>query len=276
MYDLHTHSNYSDGSLSPQELIGEAHARGLSLFAITDHNTVSGQTEAAEYAKSIGQPYICGVEMEADHEEELHLLGLGVNPNAKSLTGLFDGMRRARDERNTRLSELLKKNGMDVSDALQGGLDCTNRAHYAMALVRMGYASSVNDAFMRLLGRGAPYYVESAKYPSIEETMQAIQDAGGVAVFAHPMNMHNGVEELTDRLCALGLWGIEVYYRHSTAEQIDRFAALAVKHGLFMTCGSDFHGEARPEVHIACSWRDEKCLCETETKLKNMFNISTK
>lgn len=273
MFDLHVHSYYSDGSLSPESIVEKAHANGLSLIALTDHNTTDGIERALVCAKRLGQPFLTGVELEADYDEQLHLLGLGVDSKNKALANAFEKQAKLRNERNDSIIWLLKQNGMDITAAFQKSRGCTNRAHIAAALVKLGYAKSTDDAFARLIGKTAKYYVPAAKHLSIEETMSLIRTAGGVAVFAHPVNMSGGQEELARRLCALGLWGVEAYYGHSTSDEIARFCKMASRLGLHITCGSDFHGDSRPNVEIGCSWRDADCLRYSEIALKTLFAV---
>ncbi|MBO4562179.1 MAG: PHP domain-containing protein [Clostridia bacterium] len=273
MFDLHTHSDFSDGVLPPEKLIEEAKEKGLSLLAVTDHDTADGMPRALRAAEELAQPFLTGIEIEAAFDDELHILGLGVDPYSQKLQRLTSLQSERRAERNSRMLSLLAADGMDVyhlQDPLKG---TATKADIAASLVSAGYCGSVNEAFSRFLVRGAPYYV-SMEHPSVRETMEAITGSGGVAVLAHPMKMRCDHRELIIELKDLGLWGIEAYYSRASEEETAYFRALAREFGLRPTCGSDYHGPGRRDVSMGGGWRDVTELRMTEGILKNIFGIT--
>ena len=267
MYDLHTHSNFSDGTLPPEKLIEEAKARGLSLLALCDHDTVAGLPFAARAAKEVGLPFINGTVLEADFTAQLHILGLGVDPEGAKLKTLIAGFSERRAIRNEKLLQKLADGGMSVYDYLETTNGLPNKSNIAQAMVKAGYCGTVTEAFDRYLRRGRPFHVRQ-EYPSMPEVMEAIIDAGGLPVLAHPMKMDCDHRALVKDMTDHGLWGVEAYYSSATEEQTEFFRSLAREFGLHPTCGSDFHGPHRPEAQLGCAWRDVEELRETEEILK--------
>ena len=270
MYDLHTHSDFSDGTFPPEKLIEDAKAKGLTLLALCDHDTISGLPRAEAAAERIGLPFIRGTELEAEYSDQLHILGLGIDPRGRKLSELIALHHARRLERNEKLLKKLADGGMDVYAYLDPGQGIPNKSHIGAALVRAGYCGSVTEAFKRFLGRGRPYHV-AQEYPSLNEVLDAIHDAGGFSVLAHPMKMKCDHRALIREMKDNGLWGIEAYYSTATEEQTEYFLGLAGEFGLRPTCGSDFHGPHRPEAQLGCAWRDVKALAETELILKRRF-----
>ena len=144
------------------------------------------------------------------------------------------------------------------------------RAHYAAALVEAGYAVDMNDAFNRLLGKNGIAYVKQ-EHPSAKEIISTINDAGGVCIVAHPMKTKCDANELINELAGLGLWGVEACYSTATEGETLLFTALAHEHGLFVTCGSDFHGKKRPNVSIGDGFRPCRELERTREELHRRF-----
>lgn len=270
MYDLHTHSDFSDGSLPPEKLIEEAKAKELTLLALCDHDSTAGLLRAGRAAAVLGVPFINGTEIEADFTSQLHILGLGVDPKGKKLSALISMHVERRHERNEKLLKKLADAGMDVYDHLPPANGIPNKSNIAQALVRAGYCASVSEAFDRYLKRGRPFDVRQ-EYPGMPEVMEAITDAGGLPVLAHPMKMNCDHRALIADMKDNGLWGVEAYYSASTPEQTEYFLSLSREFGLAPTCGSDFHGPHRPEAQLGCAWRDVRELYETEELLKSRF-----
>ncbi len=272
MYDLHTHSDFSDGVLPPEKLIEEAKAKGFTLFALTDHDTVGGIVRAAEAAARLRVPFLPGIEISAEYPCELHILGLGVDPSSPAIRRLEQIQRRHRSSRNARVIELLKEGGMDVSGLLEKEERFVTKADIAAAMVRANFASTVSDAFARWLKKGRPFYAPMV-HPSMEEVMDVIVSAGGLPVLAHPMKMDCDHRALVKELMELGLWGIEAYYSSASREETGYFKSLAEEFSLRVTCGSDFHGPHRPEAALGCAWEDTPELNETEALLKKRYGI---
>ncbi len=244
--DLHCHTYYSDGELSPQAAAEEAKRIGLRALAITDHDTMEGLKELEPVP---GLEIVPGIERKAYWEDiEIHVLGydcdweiLRLNPHVE----------RDRTERNAAMIELLRKDGVDVSmeelNTLKKGV--VGRPHIAALLVRKGYFPTVREAFDRWLGEGKPYYVPIARQ-SIPELAQELRSAGAKIVLAHPLQYELGEERLAQlvQLCAdSGFHGMEVWYSGYTEAQSAALGALAAKLDLCPTGGSDFHGSRRPD-----------------------------
>lgn len=271
MFDLHTHSYCSDGTDAPELVAEKAAALGCTLFALTDHDTMSGVAAAKARAAELSLPFLTGCEIEAKYADTLHILGLGVDPENPALRELLEIKERNRIDRNRRLGERLAELGMDVSSALVESRGATTRANYASALVELGYAKDLTDAFGRILKRGCPAYV-SQEHPSPEVVVDTIRAAGGVAVIAHPMKMDKcDPRRLIADMARLGCWGVEAFYCGATEGQTRLFASLAREHGLFVTCGSDYHGKRRPSSPLGGAWRDCAELLRTELLLKKRF-----
>lgn len=267
MYDLHTHSNCSDGLDAPELVVEKAAALGCTLFALTDHDTVSGVSAALARARELALPFLAGCEIEAKYADTLHILALGVDIENTALCELLAKKERSRVDRNRRLGERLAELGMDVSSALVESRGATTRANYAAALVELGYAKDLADAFDRILKRGCPAYVPQ-EHPSPEEVIETIRAAGGTAVIAHPMKMNKcDPAELIADLARLGIGGVEAFYSTATEGQTRLFASLAREHRLLVTCGSDYHGARRAYAPLGGAWRD----CEDLAKAEKFF-----
>ena len=188
MFDLHTHSDFSDGTLPPEKLIEEAAKSGLRLIALTDHDTAGGVKRAAARARELAVGFLRGIEMEARYEDQLHILGLGIDPESEHIAELIRLQAERREARNAEVLRLLKKDGMDAEAFLEPTQGTVTRANMARAMADAGFARSVNDAFRSYLGRGQRYYVPQL-HPSMPQVVDAIRASGGVAVLAHPMKM---------------------------------------------------------------------------------------
>lgn len=246
--DLHVHSTASDGTLSPAELVGLALARGLSVLAIADHDSVDGLPEALDAARNTSLVVVPAVELSAITEQghDVHILGYFVDTDDADFAEHLVAQRGARMQRAQRMVEALSSAGYGVTIedvlALADGA-AVGRSHIARALVSVGHARDVRDAFDTLIGRGKPFYVpKDALTPA--EVVRVILDAGGIPVLAHPAI--SKVEELVPEMVASGLRGLEAYHGDHTPEQRDRVAALAAHYGLLVTGGSDFHGPKAP------------------------------
>lgn len=241
--DLHLHSTASDGVLAPAAIVELASRAGCPAIAITDHDSVDGVAEALEAAAPTSVTVIPGVEFSAGvGERDLHLLGYYIDDTDPTLLAALERLRRIRVERAERIVNSLHEAGLSVSldDVLalaDGG--AVGRAHIAQLLVASGQATSVADAFQRLLGRSAPHYVPKPLC-SPAEVIGWIRGAGGVAVLAHPGL--SKVDDLVPGLVDAGLVGIEAYHSAHDAETVQRYVRMAQRLGLIVTGGSDFHG----------------------------------
>lgn len=243
--DLHIHSTASDGVLTPSEVVRVALERGLSVIALTDHDTMGGVAEAQAAAAGVGLEVISGVETSAEGGgESLHILGFYVDTEARRLDQRLRAMRDAREGRARRMVERLREIGMplewDEVRALAGG-ESVGRPHIARALVRQGHVGSVGEAFECYLGHGRPAHVPRPRLTP-QEAIQAIAEAGGVPVLAHPMYSGPSAVDRIPELVSQGLRGLEVYYPEHSSDDIEILLELCRRHRLLATGGSDFHG----------------------------------
>lgn len=261
IFDLHTHSNMSDGTLSPTELMLHAATHGIGVIALTDHDSVAGVTEASEVGKRLGLHVISGVELDTMHDEELHILGLGIDINNAPLRALLERQNAERRRRNDKILENLLRLGIDAApyieyDAPDGTL---TRLHVANALVKLGAAASRADAFEKFLGETGAAYADFDRVSS-EDAIKLIHGAGGVSVLAHPCKIKKNPHKTISELAEIGLWGLEAYYPKTTDGQLQLFLSLAGQYGMAVTCGSDFHGENRPSAVMGGSFAHQEPL----------------
>lgn len=256
--DLHTHSTASDGQYTPAELVRLAKGRGIQVLALTDHDTVDGLEEAACAGDALGLRIIRGIELSAREYHAFHILGYNIRPGMSILTDLCCRMKERRDQRGLRLIAFLREQGGDLSldevRDLAGG-EVLGRPHFAQAMVHQGYVGSNREAFDRYLDTEEYHQKVEQDKPSVQECIEAIKDAGGKAVLAHPYQIgirDAELEALVRELIRYGLDAIECYYPKYTPEQQAFYLCLAEKYGLHVTGGSDFHGEQiKPGVHLA-------------------------
>lgn len=260
MIDLHTHTNESDGSCSPLELVDRALAMGLEALAISDHDTFAGYDQAIRPAKAYGLDLVCAIELSArlsgGKTRTVHVLGYFLQePPSFEFRTWLDGLLAARRERNVRL--IAKLQSMEVKielDEVQRiGRTLTGRPHFARVLVEKGYAANSEEAFRKYLAESAPAFVERQAAHAAMVIQQVIA-AGGLPVLAHPGRL--GVsdaaaeEALIGELRDAGLRGIEVYHSDHRAADVERYAKIAKRYGLAVTGGSDFHGDAKPQIAL--------------------------
>jgi hypothetical protein len=257
MVDLHSHSDRSDGQLSPEELVELAHRRGLSALAITDHDSVEGYDAAASHAKGLGLDFICGVELNSKFRgRSIHILGYFLDrlPDAEFRNHL-SCLQKARRERNERLAKRLQQLGLSIHlEEVQAlGRSQTGRPHFAQLLVQKGYVTGMREAFDRYLDERAPGYVER-RDPSLENVFRWMREAGAVSSWAHPARfIREGdppAEELFHELAERGLNAIEVFHTDHSPEDSDRFHRAARDMSLGITGGSDFHGPSRTRAML--------------------------
>ena len=265
MIDLHTHTNESDGTYSPAELVEAAKRIGLEGLAITDHDTFAGYDKASPIAGAHGLDLVCGIEVNTrtsrasaakERTWDVHLLGYFLHepPSLSFREWLFD-LLKSRRERNGRLIDKLRSMGVaiELAEVEALGRTLTGRPHFARVLVDKGYASSHEEAFRNYLGESAPGFVHRDS-PHTAMGIQQIAAAGGLPVVAHPVRL--GIrdpqqeEAFLAELVDAGLRGIEVYHSDHRPHDVERYAAIAKKYGLAVTGGSDFHGSAKPSVQL--------------------------
>lgn len=259
MIDLHIHSNYSDGTYAPEEILDIANLLKLSQIAITDHNTIAGSLEALKYTDNYSFDFLIGIEISCAYKEhEVHLLGY-FSKDIKDFAGLNQLLEISEEYKQIAQKEMIKKlntYGMSITyDDVKQMFPNTiiNRVHLARLLVQKGYVESVNEAFDNYLGNGQPCYVPRTCV-SLQEGIDAIHRCHGLAILAHPyqyikMGMENYLLEAINN----GLDGIEALHSSHDEEQRKILISLCHKYNLKITGGSDFHGAVKPEVKLGMS-----------------------
>lgn len=253
MIDLHSHTNESDGSLTPAQLIREARRSGVSVLGITDHDTFAGYDQAEPLAEAVGVELVCGIELSTKlHGYSAHLLGYFAD--AEDLTEFREwvlDMQSSRRERNRRLVARLRELGMDITleEAEARGRGMTGRPHFAQIMVEKGYVRDYRQAFDEYLDESARGYVYRRE-PQFSEAVERIRKDGGIASLAHPTRVKGDVPAIMPELCGAGLNAIEAYHSDHTGRETELFLGLARHYGLLVTGGSDFHGAMKPDVRL--------------------------
>ncbi len=249
--DLHTHSTYSDGVLTPRQLVDYAYSRGVRILALTDHDITDGIPEALAAARAYPDLLLVpGIEMSTDVPgSEVHVLGYFIDWQDEGFQRVLARLRDSRLHRARRMVEKLAELGAPVSwQRVQelAGEGAVGRPHIAQALVEAGHVASVNEAFERFLGRNGPAYVEREKMTPVE-VVHLLGQVGGLAVLAHPRELEGQLADLLPELKAAGLVGMEVYYQDYTPEEIERLLEWARRFDLLPLGGSDYHGLGGPQ-----------------------------
>lgn len=257
MIDLHVHSNRSDGTYTPTELVHYAVEKGLTAFALTDHDTTEGLTEALQAAQ--GQPVtvIPGIEFSTAYEnKDIHILGLFIDYQSPAFRRALDDFVSSRKQRNEKMCLRLQEYGnVDITyeKLLSAYPDAViTRAHYARYLLDHGYVRSMPEAFDRFIGDHAPCYIPREKVTPLQ-AVQLILSAGGIPILAHPPLYHMSdarLNRLVSELAENGLGGIEAIYSTYTAGEETHMRSLARQYHLLITGGSDFHGSNKPDIDL--------------------------
>lgn len=242
--ELHSHSIYSDGTLSPAELVARAVKNAVDLLVLTDHDTVSGAADLFAAGSAAGLEVRLGIEINCAGEgaaDRVHVLGYGFRPDARGFAERLAEFRERRTTRSKRMVEKLRALGIaiDFDQVRAGAHETLGRPHVADALRRQGVVKSRKEAFDRFLMKGKPGYVDSMG-PSPAEAIALIRDAGGVACLAHPQTA--GKEADLEELFRSGLQGVEVLYSGHSPSQIRAYGDWAESRGLLACGGTDFHG----------------------------------
>jgi len=248
--DLHSHTNESDGTFTPFELVELAVARGVEALAISDHDTFAGYDQALPLAQSRGLDLVCGIELSTRSPgtkgRAVHLLAYFLRqPPPAEFRAWLDELIAGRRDRNQRLVASLREKGVEIE------LGEVER------LIDKGYAANYDDAFRRYLGETAPTFVERYA-PDVPVAIQRVRDAGGLPVLAHPIRLGMGdvIEETFIReLRDAGLRGIEVFHSDHRPADMERYAGIARKYNLLVTGGSDFHGDIKPQILLGTGFR---------------------
>lgn len=247
--DLHAHTTASDGRLTPFELVDLALEKGLTLLAVTDHDSTDGVAPALTRAAGTSLEVWPGVELSTDIERgEVHMLGYFVDPTEREFQEMLFRLRDSRIGRAQRMVEKLNAQGMAISfTRVQeiAGDGAIGRPHVAQALVEAGYVADSKEAFDRFLGRTGPAYAERFKLKPTD-AIKLIAQAGGMAVLAHPMYISRepgfNLRPFVQELSGAGLVGIECYYADAAPEVVRDLEKVAQEYNLIATGGTDFHG----------------------------------
>lgn len=280
-FDFHVHSNASDGSFSPHEVVRKAVEEGLEVIAITDHDTTAGIEEAAEAGEDYGVTVVPGVEISIDFQPGTsHLCGYFIDIDNDELKAGLQFVQDARRNRNPIMVRKLNDLGIDITMAqivAQGGAGQIGRPHFAEVLVQKGYVKDTKEAFTKYLAKGTPCYVDKQRL-SLEHAVGMIKSAGGVCVLAHPALLGFGTEqEYRDYFRYAqnaGVAGVESYSSVHSAEENAMFKQLADELRMFSTGGSDFHGQTKPQVQLGVF--GDRSKIEIDELIETMKSLAAK
>lgn len=254
--DLHVHSNASDGTLTPSEVVHLALQKNLAAIALSDHDTVKGVPEAISAAEGTTLEVVPATELSCYYQNvEIHVLGLFVDYKDADFQAKLEELEQERMQRNLDMIALFQRDNISITlEELQAGnpRSVITRAHFARVLVEKGYCKDKNAAFDRYVGVGCPYYLPKPQITP-ELSLPLITKAGGIPILAHPMLYkleYRQVEELIQYLIPLGLKGIEAYHSSNNISQSDKLRSLALKYHLVVSGGSDFHGANKPDIEL--------------------------
>ena len=271
--DLHTHSTYSDGTLTPAQLIALAREKKLSAITLSDHNTVAGLPLFLEAAEGSGVEAVPGIEFSTEYEgTELHILGLFIKPcHYEKINALLRQFLERKETSNRQLVQRLQAAGMDLDyeEIRNQAAGSVNRARIAAKMVEKGYCQSIKQAFSDWLSPKKGYYIPPLR-PDAYETIRFIKSLGAVAVLAHPfLSLQEAqLRAFLPEAVAAGLDGMEVYYAAYDKETTALAKQIAAEYGLLESGGSDFHGQNKPEIDLGSGKGDLSIPVELLEKLK--------
>lgn len=257
--DLHCHSKFSDGTLSPQQLAARAASVGVDLWALTDHDTIEGVAAAQRAAGMYGIAFLTGVEISITWQEAtVHIVGLGFDPDNEELRAGLDAIRASREPRAREMASRIERE-TGVQGAYEGALrhasnkNLVARPHFARLLVERGICRNTAEAFKRYLGTRCPCFVPH-KWATMEQAVGWIRAAGGMAVVAHPGDYSSfsssQVLTMLKHFKSLGGEGVEVVHGSHSPEQMRLYATVAQKMGLLASRGSDFHCPKESRINL--------------------------
>ena len=255
--DLHCHTNYSDGTDTPQQLIDLAIEKGLSGLSITDHDTVEAYGEALPYAEEKKFSLLTGVEFSSSFRgEPIHILGYGVSLKSEALYLLCQRHKKRREQRNSRILQKLEYLGHSIDPSkLQSNDRTIGRPHIALALIELGVVSTVREAFDRLLGEGKPAYTPG-EVIEVEETIETIHKARGKAILAHPQLIRK--KSNFKQMLSKPFDGLEGFYARMSRQREEPYITAAKERNWIITGGSDYHGSVKPQAELGSSWVNEE------------------
>ncbi|MDO4294122.1 MAG: PHP domain-containing protein [Eubacteriales bacterium] len=283
MVDLHVHSDKSDGSFTPSQLVELAAQKGLSAFALTDHDTTAGVKEAMAAGAARGIEVIPGIEFSTEYYgKDIHIVGLFIDEDAPAFQAQIHRFVQARVERNEKMCALLAAAGIDISyekltEAFPGSV--ITRGHYSRYLLDHGYVKSLPEAFDRYLGDHTKYFVPREKITPTQ-AVSLILEVKGIPILAHPTLYHMGRENLSTlvrHLKKAGLIGLEAIYSTYSAGEEREMRQLASHYGLLISGGSDFHGKSKPNLELGTGYGKlfvpEDVLLSLKEKRKELFHV---
>lgn len=275
MVDLHTHSTFSDGTMTPEKLVKYAERRGVEVLALTDHDTVAGLDDFLSVQSAVER--VPGIEISvAYYPGEFHLVGLFIDHRneylLKTLTKLRDSRRSRNDILIKRVGELVGRR-LSENDFRNGNDGELGRPHIANFLIKAGLAVNMQDAFDRYIGTGGSLFIEKERL-DFHQALNLVHEAGGAAVLAHPLTLE--VEErylngFMKYLKGLGLDGMEVWCSDTPEEKFAMFERIAAEQELFMSGGSDFHGDNNLGIALGTGKGSVNIPYSVYAKLKERF-----
>jgi predicted metal-dependent phosphoesterase TrpH len=255
-FDLHAHSTASDGSLTPSQLMQRAHAAGVEVMALTDHDTLEGLPEAGAAARELGLGFVPGVEISVTWQAmTVHIVGLGVAPDSAVLLRGLEGLREFRDWRAEEIGRRLARTG--IEGAYEGARALSNgrlisRTHFARFLVHNRHASDVRAVFRKFMVNGKPGFV-AGQWAELEDAVRWIRQAGGQAVIAHPARYRltrSKLRRLIGEFTEVGGAALEVVSGSHSRDDYFSMARHARDFGLLASAGSDYHGPEHPWIEL--------------------------
>jgi predicted metal-dependent phosphoesterase TrpH len=256
IYDLHSHSTASDGSLRPRELLERAKSQNVDVLALTDHDNTAGLEEAEQAAKDVGVKLVSGVEVSVTwNSTTVHVLGLGIRPQNDNLQR---GLRKLREFRNWRGEEISRRLAkVGIQGALEGAKQYASgtlisRTHFARFLVARGHAKDLRDVFKKYLVHNKPGHVPG-HWTDLESAVHWILEAGGMAVIAHPVRYKlsaTRLRQLLGEFKECGGEGLEVVSSSHSLDECRAMAVQAKNFDFYATCGSDYHGPEHAWVEL--------------------------
>lgn len=254
-WDLHCHTVFSDGTMTPMQMIHLAQEKNLAGLAITDHDTNAGWSQASQAASQAGMPLLLGTEITAeDKNVSVHMLAYLYDPENPSISQLFERTRQARLKRTKSMVDRISQDypiswQAVLQQVKEGGQTTIGRPHIADALVQAGVYENRSQAFAGVCSSGSPYYLPTPS-PTTHQVLRAVKEAGGVLVLAHPGAVKRNPVLLSDEqirnLVGEGLDGLEIWHRDNPPQERTRLLGLAQKWNLLVTGGSDWHGNGKP------------------------------
>lgn len=277
MVDLHVHSTASDGTYTPAELVEYAVQKGLSAFALTDHDTIDGLDEAVQASKSYSVEVIPGIEFSTEYKgKDIHIVGLAIDYQNPFFKEKLEQFIDSRDLRNEKMCQLLTEHGMEITfSQLKERFpnSVITRAHFARFMLEKNYIKKLETAFEKYIGDHGPCYVPREKVNPVQ-AIKLIRKAKGIPVLAHPPLYKlppKDLEELVAHLAKHGLLGIEAIYSTYNRADESQMRLLAKRYQLAISGGSDFHGKNKPYIDLGIGRGNLNVVDEVWKNLKALL-----